>query len=153
MGKWGLIVFLALAMFLGTHAAAHAGTITPWVVLCPAGEANNDAKVVAEDCNPRAPRQMWSYSATTHEIRRVTNTSASLCMDVAGKVIVPKARVIVYACNGQHNQQWEFRANEIRVRGGDYCLTLPHADEGEQFEIYLCDNNRWGALQNWKYTN
>ena len=150
MGKFGFACGLALVWLAATAGAPHAAMIQPGLVLCPTGAVSNDAPVRAERCDPRRMNQQWTLDRATSELRLDSSTN-KMCMDVAGKLILPAVNVVVYDCNGQHNQKWEFMGAELRVKGGRFCLTLPSWDEKEQFKIYECDRNRWGGLQRWHY--
>ncbi len=153
MRRFGIACVLALGWLAATAGASHAGKIQPGLVLCPTAISSSSADypVRGERCDPRRNAQEWTYNKTTGEMT-LDSSGGKMCMDVAGKLILPGYDVIAHNCNGQHNQKWEFNnIGELRVRGGRFCLTLPSWDEKVQFKIYECDRNRWGGLQRWNF--
>lgn len=150
MVRFAFIFILALAMFAAAGSGPRAGTVRPVYVLCPTAVAVNDSYVTAQLCNAGNPGQRWTFNSSTHALE-LAGGHEKLCMDVSGKLIVPGAFVIVWTCNGQHNQQWELRNKQIRVRGGNYCLTIQELNTDQKFKIYLCHESKWGGLQRWEY--
>ncbi|MFL5577633.1 MAG: RICIN domain-containing protein, partial [Gemmatimonadaceae bacterium] len=75
--------------------------------------------------------------------------NGSICLDVANKSNSNGAKVQVWTCSGNSNQQWTVTsAGELRVFG-DKCLDAPSATNGSQLQIWSC----WGgANQKWQVT-
>lgn len=71
-----------------------------------------------------------------------------LCLDVAGASHDNGARVIAFRCNGQPNQRWQSRGNQIRSRLNGKCLDVPNGQirPGQDVQLWDChggENQRW----------
>lgn len=71
-----------------------------------------------------------------------------LCLDVTGASRDNGARVIAFRCNGQPNQRWQSRGNQIRSRLNGKCLDVPNGQTrpGQEVQVWDChggENQRW----------
>jgi Ricin-type beta-trefoil lectin domain len=76
--------------------------------------------------------------------------NSAMCLDVTNKSNSNGAKVQVWTCSGNPNQQWTVSsAGELRVFG-DKCLDAPSGNNGTQLQIWTC----WGGSnQKWQVSS
>jgi streptogrisin C len=78
---------------------------------------------------------------------------AGKCVDVKGWNSANTTPVILYDCNGQDNQKWEWRAQDQSIRSLGKCLDVDHGDPDNGTRVLLFDcqgsvNQQWVQTQN-----
>lgn len=73
---------------------------------------------------------------------------AGKCIDVEGNNAENSTPVILYDCNGQPNQKWEFNAADGSIRSLGKCLDVEreHTGNNSKVILYDCkgsDNQKW----------
>jgi len=68
--------------------------------------SGTDPDIYLANCSPTSA-QIFVYDATSHTIKQ---KSTGLCLDIVGQNSADGARVELYQCNGQNNQEWYYNA-------------------------------------------
>ncbi len=97
------------------------------------------------DCSAAAPNQTFTHTATN----QLTVYNGADCLDANGQGTSPGTKVIIWACNGQVNQQWQINANgTITGTQSGLCLDVSGAStsDGAAVQLWTCNG---GSNQQW----